>query len=321
MKRRNFIKAIVASAAAWPLPVRSQLSLGMVTIVVPFSPGTGVDILARAIGEELQKRLGQPVVVDNKPGASGDIGSQAVARAAPDGHALLMTADPPFTANISLMKSVSYDPVSSFAPVIEVATGSLALAVHLSVPVTSAQSFVEYAKARPGQINYGSPGIGTPHHLTMEFFKFTTRIDLMHVPFRDAAGAISNLLGGHISAMFIPTPLALPLPHDKVRLLAVTGMERLAAAPNLPTLAEQGLAGFESVIRLGILAPAGTPREVVTRYNTLINEILGLPQTVERMGSLGLKNVGGTPEQFGEANAKAIVKWRTVLQEAGITAE
>jgi tripartite-type tricarboxylate transporter receptor subunit TctC len=321
MKRRDFIKVIAGSAAAWSFPARAQQSGGVITIIVPFSPGTGPDILARVIGAELQTRWGQTVIVDNKPGASGNIGSQFVARAAPDGHTLFMTPDPPFTANINLMKDVPYDPVKSFTPIIEVAVGTLALAVHSSIPVTSAQAFIEYAKARPGQINYGSSGVGTPHHLTMEFFKLTTHVNLKHIPFKDSAGAISNLLGGHISAMFIPTPLALPLPQDKIRLLAVTSTERVPAAPNLPTLVEQGLPGFEAVIRFGILAPVGTPREIVTRYNTVINEILRSPQFEEKIANLGLTTVGGTPEHFGEANAKSLVKWQKVLKEARITAE
>jgi tripartite-type tricarboxylate transporter receptor subunit TctC len=321
MKRRDFIKVIAGSATAWSLPVRAQQSGRMITIIVPFSPSTGPDILARVIGAELQTRLGQSVVVDNKSGASGNIGTQVVARAAPDGHTLLMTPDPPFTANISLMKNVPYDPLKSFTPIIEVAVGALALVVHSSIPVTSTQEFIEYAKARPGQINYGSTGVGAPHHLTMELFKLTTKVNLMHIPFKDSAGAVSNLLGGHISAMFIPTPIALSLPQDKIRLLAVTSTERVPAAPDLPTLAEQGLTGFEAVIRFGILAPVQTPREIVTRYNTVINEILLLPQFEEKIENLGLTSVGGTPEQFGEANAKTLVKWQRVLKEAGITAE
>ena len=155
-----------------------------VTIVVPFSPGTGPDIIARIIAEKLQPKLGQPVIVDNKTGASGSIGSQAVMRAAPDGHTLVMAADPPFTANVSLMKAVIYDPVKGFTPIIEAAVGTLALVVHPSLPASSIKELIAYAKSRPGEVNYASPGVGTPHHLAMEFFKLTAKADLMHVPFR-----------------------------------------------------------------------------------------------------------------------------------------
>src|SRR4051794_720168 len=184
----------VAAALALPFPALAQAPGRTITIVVPFTPGTGPDILARSIGDEIQRRWNQPVVVENKPGASGNIGTQAVARAAPDGHTLLMTSNP-FTANISLMKDVAYDPVKSFVPIIAPGYGVLALAVHPSLPVTSAKEFIDFAKAHPNEIDYGSPGIGTPHHLAMELFKLSTKIDARHIPYRGSAGAGTHLLG------------------------------------------------------------------------------------------------------------------------------
>jgi tripartite-type tricarboxylate transporter receptor subunit TctC len=292
-----------------------------ITIVVPFTPGSGPDILARVVGEELQNRWNQPVVIDNKPGASGNIGAQQVARAAPDGNTVLMTTNP-FTANISLLKNVPYDPVKSFTPVIEVGVGALALALHPSVPAATTREFIDYAKARPGEVNYGSPGVGTPHHLAMELFKLTAKVDLRHIPYRGSAGATNDLLGGHVAAGFQAIHVILPMAQvNQVRLLGVASKDRLKVAPDLPTLQEQGLADFEVDLWYGILAPAGTPAEVVTRYNTAIDEILRTPEVVEKLGKQGLTVVGGSPERFAEFIAKDIAKWQKVVKEAGISAE
>jgi tripartite-type tricarboxylate transporter receptor subunit TctC len=315
------LMALAAFAATGSSAAAQKLTGRAITIIVPFTPGTGPDIVARAIGEELQQRWGQPVVIDNKPGASGNIGTHAAARAAPDGHMLLLTAGP-FTQNLSLFKNIPYDPVKSFAPVIKVAVGSIALAVHPSVPATSTQEFVDYVKARPGRINYGSPGVGTPHHLTMELFKVTAQANLMHIPYKDFGGAIASLVGGHISAMFIPLHSALPPAQDRrIRLLGIASRERVHAAPELPTLAEQGLPGFEAEVWFGMLAPAGTPPEIVAKYNTSINEILRTPQVVERLARQGVVTAGGSPERFGEFIANDIIKWQKVVKEAGIAAE
>lgn len=291
-----------------------------ITIVVPVSPGFGPDILARTIGEELQRRWGQAVVIENKPGASTNIGTQFVARAAPDGHTLLMTATP-FTANISLFKSLPYDPAKSFTPIVKVATGALALAVHPSVPAHSTKEFIGYLRTRPGQLNYSSPGVGVPHHLAMELFKLTAKVDMKHVPYRGAAGATQDLLGGHVSASFLGLHSSLPLMRgNQVRLLAVASRERAPVAPELPTLFEEGLP-VEVELWFGIIAPAGTPSAIVQRYNTEINEILRLPQVVEKLTKQGLTVVGGTPERLSEFIARDIVKWQKLIAETGISAE
>jgi tripartite-type tricarboxylate transporter receptor subunit TctC len=292
-----------------------------ITMIVPYTPGSGPDILARVIGEELQNRWSQPVVIDNKPGASGNIGALQVARAAPDGNTVLMTTNP-FTANISLLKNVPYDPVASFTPIIEVGVGALALALHPSVPAATTRAFIDYVKARPGEVNYGSPGIGTPHHLAMELFKLTAKVDMRHIPYRGSAGATNDLLGGHVSAAFQAIHVIMPMAQvGQVRLLGVASKERLKVAPDLPTLQEQGLKDFEVDLWYGILAPAGTPADIVSRYNATINEILRTPEVIEKLGKQGLAPIGGTPQAFAEFIVRDIAKWQNVVREAGIAAE
>jgi tripartite-type tricarboxylate transporter receptor subunit TctC len=320
--RRWILRGALALAMLVPPFIAAAQTAGRtITIVVPFTPGTGPDILARTIGEEIQRRWNQPVVVDNKPGASGNIGTQIVARAAPDGHTLLMTSNP-FTANISLLKDVPYDPVKSFTPIVMPGYGVLALAVHPSLPVTTTKEFIGYAKARPGEIDYGSPGIGTPHHLAMELFKLTAKIDLRHIPYRGSAGAVTDLLGGHVKAGFMAVHLALPLVQgNQIRLLGVAGITRANVAPDLPTLDAQGISGFDVNLWYGLLAPAGTPRETIMRYNTVVNEILRQPEIVEALAKQGLTVAGGDPEEFRRFILADGAKWRQVVKEAGITAQ
>ena len=317
LEELTIIMAIIAVSLSGAI---AQVPGRAITIVVPYSPGTGPDILARIVGEEIQQRWSQSVVIENKPGASGNVGTQSVARAAPDGHTLLMVSNP-FTANISLFKNVPYDPVKSFAPIIEVATGSLALAVHPSVPARSIKEFIEYVKARPGELNYSSPGVGVPHHLAMELLKSVARIDMKHVPYRGSAGATQDLIGGHVSAAFQAVHVAVPLmQNNQLRLLAVASKERTSIAPELPTLLEQGLP-IEVDLWYGLLAPAGTPTTIVARYNKDINAIIRNPQIGEKLAKQGLTVLGGTPERLAEFIAQDIFKWQRVVKEAGIIAE
>ena len=321
--RRSASRTIAAAAltALAGGPAAAQEPGRPITIIVPFSPGTGPDILGRAIAEKLQPRLGQPVIVDNKSGASGTIGVQLAMRAEPDGHTLVMTADPPFTANVTLLKAVPYDPIKDFTPITEPAVGTLAFVVEKSLPVGSMQDFIPYAKARPGEINYGSPGVGTAHHLAMEFLKLTAQIDLMHVPFRDTAGAIANLAGGHISAMFLPIHVSLPLAPDRIRILAVGGKSRVAQAPDAPTLMELGFTELDADIRFGVFAPAGLPPAIVGRYNALIDEILREPEMTERLAKQGLTVVAGPSGRFAENTASDLLKWQKVIRSAKISPE
>jgi tripartite-type tricarboxylate transporter receptor subunit TctC len=303
-------------------PATAQQPGRVITIIVPQTPGTGPDILARLIGPELQKQLGQSVVVDNRTGASGNIGTQAAARAEPDGNTLMIATSPTFVSNTYLFKNLPYDPRTNFIPIVEIAHASIALVVHPSLPVASAPEFVEYVRKRPGQINYGSPGTGTPHHLAMELFKFKTQTNLMHIPYKGTAGAVTDLLGGHVSAMFLPTHVALPLAKEgKIRILAIASGKRVSVAPNVPTLAELGISGVEVDFWFGLVAPAGTSPQIVARFNATVNEILRSPHIIEQLGQQGLATAGGPPERLRTSIENEFKKWPRVFQEAGIKAE
>lgn len=307
--------AMPGSAAAQGLSGRA------VTIVVPYSPGTGPDVMARNIGEELQKRWNQAIVIDNKAGATGNIGTQIVARAAPDGHTLLMTSNP-FTANVSLFNNLPYDPIKSFAPIIGLGVGALALCVHPSVPANNVKEFIAYARLHQGELNYGSPGIGGPHHLAMELLKQVTHIDIRHVPYRGSAGATQDIVGGHVTGGFLSLSIAAPLARsNSLRILGIASKERVPTAPELPTLAEQGVVGADAELWFGLLAPAGTPHEIIAHYNDAINEIVREPHVIELAAKQGIEIRGGTPEQLAEFLARDITIWRKVVHEAGIKAE
>jgi tripartite-type tricarboxylate transporter receptor subunit TctC len=308
--------------ASMLVPAGAQrLSNRPITIVVPYSPGTGPDLMARIVGQELQKRWSQAVVIDNRPGATGNIGTQMVARPMPDGHTLLMTSNP-FTTNISLFRNVPYDPIKSFVPIINVGAGALALCVDPSVPATNVKEFIAYAKLHRGELNYGSPGVGGPHHLAMELFKQIAQIDIKHVPYRGSAGATQDIVGGHVAGGFLSLSIAAPLARShSLRILGIASKERVRTAPELPTLAEQGIAGFDAELWLGLLAPAGTPHEIIERYSAVINEIVREPSVIELAANQGVVTRGGTPEQLAEFLVRDIATWRQVVKDAGIEAE
>jgi tripartite-type tricarboxylate transporter receptor subunit TctC len=290
-------------------------------LFVPFTAGTGPDLLARILGEELRQRWNQAVIVENKPGASGNIGTLAAARAEPDGNTLLVTVNT-FVMNASLYKSIPYDPETGFVPIAEIATGVLALVVHPSLGVATFGEFVAAARARPGAINYASPGRGTPQHLAMELLKLSAMIDLTHIPYAGSAGAVKDLAGGHVAAMFLPVHTALPLAASgDIRILAVGSEKRAHQAPDVPTLAELGVAGFDVDLWYAVLAPSGTPKETVGRYNAAFNEILAEPNVRTLLDRQGLVAQGGPPERLAGLIAKDRARWARVVKEAGISAE
>jgi tripartite-type tricarboxylate transporter receptor subunit TctC len=315
----NCVLRVTALAlAVLPQPAAAQVPGRTITIIVPYTPGTGIDILARAIGADIQQRWGQAVVVDNKPGASGNIGTGLAARAEPDGNTILMIAKT-FVTNVSIFKSIPYDPVKSFTPIIKLATGSIVLGVHPSLPVKSAKEFITYVKARPGEVNYGSPGFATPHHLAMEMFKQATGTNLTHIPYKGTSGSMSDLLGNHVSSMFIPTHVALPfMRKQQIRVLGVASPERVKAVPDVPTLHEQGVIGFDVDLWFGLLAPAGTPAGVIAKYNGVINEIIRSEKMVKTLAKQGLDVAGGPPDVLRDLIVKDRDKWAKAIAAAGI---
>jgi tripartite-type tricarboxylate transporter receptor subunit TctC len=261
------------------------------------------------------------VIVENKAGASGNIGTDAAARAAPDGQSLLVTVNT-FVMNASLYRALPYDPEKSFAPIAEIATGALALVVHPSLNVTTLAELVARARRTPGEINYASPGRGTPQHLAMELFKLTAQVKLTHIPYPGSAGAVKDLAGGHVSAMFLPIHTALPLAEGgQIRILAVGSKSRAPQAPKVPTLAEEGVADFDVDLWYGVLAPAGTPKAIIDRYNAEFNRILNQPNVKALLDKQGLIARGGAPDQLAALIARDRQRWAKVVKDAEITSE
>ena len=290
-----------------------------IKIIVPFTPGTGIDILARTLGQKLGDDWKTTVVIENRPGASGNIGTEAVARAAADGYTLLMTANT-IVLNRSLFKTIPYDPITDFAPVAPLAIGRLALVTHPSLGVKSLEAFVALAKKQPGKLNYGSPGNGTPHHLAMELFKSKTGIDVVHVPYKGSAGAVADLVGGQINVMFLPVHVALPfVDSGKLDMLAAGGESRASATPNVPSLAEAaGIRDIDTDIWYALYAPAGTPNEIVAKLNAEMNAALKSADIADTLAKQGLQPTGGSPEELGRLTRADLERWSVVVRNAKI---
>ena len=311
--------AALAFAAGSARTAHGQALEGPITILVPFTPGTGVDILARLIAPFLQARFAQPFIVENRPGASGNIGTQAAARAAPDSRTLLLQANT-FVMNPSLFKQVPYDPVGSFTPIIRLTRGDLVLAVHPGVPATDARSFA--ALARNDSLAYASPGNGTPQHLGMELFRLVAGIPLNHVPYRGSAPAIQDLIAGRVAAMVLPVHTAIPLATaGHIRLLSVGSPQRSAAVPDVPTMAEAGFPGAEVDLWYGVLGPAGLPDTAREALRAALDEWLRLPATKEQLQAQGMNTVGGGSGEFASVIASDRDRWASIIRRAGLSSE
>ena len=310
------VSAVVATQGA---VAQDAFPTRPIRIIVPFTPGTGIDILARTLGQKMGDDLKTPVVVENRPGASGNIGTEAVAKSPPDGYTLLMTANT-IVLNRSLFKSIPYDPIKDFAPVAPLAIGRLALVTHPSVAAKTVNEFIALAKREPGKLNYGSPGNGTPHHLAMELFKSKTGIDVVHVPYKGSAGAVSDLVGGQINVMFLPVHVALPFVEGgKLNMLAAGGAQRASATPNVPSLAEAaGVRDIDTDIWYALYAPAGTPNEIVTRLNREMNALLKSPDVAGTLAKQGLQPTGGTEDDLGRLTRDDLERWSVVVRDAKI---
>lgn len=314
-------RAVLAAPLAFALPARAQAPEGPVTLVVPYTPGTGPDTLARLLSPLLTARLGQPVLVENRAGASGNIGTAAVARAAPDGRTLMVQPNT-FVMNPSLFRQVPYDPIRAFAPVALIARGDLALVVHPDVPARTAAAFADLARSRPGGLDYASPGNGTPQHLAMALFALTARVQFNHIPYRGSAPAVTDLIGGRVAAMFLPVHTALPLAQaGRIHMLAIGSDARTDAAPDVPTLIEAGFAGVQADLWYGLLGPAGLAEPLVRRLNADINTWLADPATIQLLRAQGMTPAPATPQAFAELVARDLARWAAVIRDSGITPE
>jgi tripartite-type tricarboxylate transporter receptor subunit TctC len=289
-----------------------------IRMVVPFPPGGPADILSRAIGQKLTESWNQQVVIDNRAGAGGNVGSEIVAKAAPDGYTLLMGFVGTHAISASLYSNMPYDNVKDFAPVSLVGTATIILVVHPSVPARSVKELIALAKPRPGQLTFGSPGNGTPQHLAGELFNTMAVVKMVHVPYKGAVQALTDLLGGRLSLIFSSAPPALPhVKTGKLRALAVTSAKRSSVVPDLPTIAESGLPGYEVINWYGILTPAGTQHEIVARLNAEIVKILNLSDLKERLSPQGLELFSSTPAQFAAYIKNETEKWAKVVKYSG----
>lgn len=322
--RRNLLGGVAAlacafAAGAWSLPAQAETYPARpIRLVVPYPAGGGTDTVGRLIGQELSKAWGQPVVVDNKPGASGMLGNDAVAKAAPDGYTVLLG----ITAMIqspSLYKRVPYDVVRDFAPVSLVARSSDLFVVPNSVPANNMKEFIALVKARGGKFSYGSYGNGTSSHLHGELLKMQTGIDLVHIPYKGAAPLVNDVLGGQVDSAFVDVTSANSyLSSGRFKVLGITGTQRHPAIPNVPTFAEAGLGGFEPNGWFAFFVPAKTPPEIVNKLSTEIQRIVRMPEVSQKLASLGLQPVGSTAKELGAVVSADTPKWARIAQQAHI---
>ena len=290
--------------------------------VVPFPAGGPLDIVARAIGQELNKSWGQPVVIDNRPGAGGNIGADLVAKAPADGYTILMGAVSTHAINVTLYNTLPYDPIRDFAPVTLITSVPNVLVVHPSVPANNVKELIALAKSRPGQLNFASGSTGSAGHLAGELFNSMAGVRMTHIPYKGATPAVVDLMAGHVSLMFDNMSSALPnIKATRVRALAVTTLKRSPLLPQLPTISDAGLRGFDIATWFGIFAPAGTPPDIVARLNGEIVRILHTPEMKERLALLGAEPIGNKPDEFAAFVKAEIPKYVKVIQASGARAD
>ncbi|MDE3232276.1 MAG: tripartite tricarboxylate transporter substrate binding protein [Pseudomonadota bacterium] len=332
MKRRTFASQLIFSLLAGALAATTTFAQGTppaaltqtqapIKLIVPFTPGTGIDLIARTVGPRLAQRLGRPVVVENKVGASGNIGTESVVRAAPDGQTLLVSVNT-LVMNRSLYAGLSFDPVKDLAPVILTSWGQLLLVTHPKSNFKTAAELVAAAKANPGRINYASPGVGTPHHLSMELFKNTAQVFLTHIPYRGTAPAVSDLLGGQVDAMFLPIHVALPqIKAGKLVALGIGSDQRHPLLPNVPTLTEAKTGKVNVDMWYGIFAPKNTPNDIVQALNKEIKTILASEEIQKAFQPQGMDPANSTPEEFGKLVEKDATRWADLIKAQNIKGE
>ena len=292
-----------------------------IRVIDAYPPGGSTDVVARIIGAKFQENPGQLWIIDNRPGAQGIIGTEFVARAPADGYTLLMYTGS-HAIHPSIYRNMPYDLLKAFAPITQTTSTTNVLVVHPSLPVRTVKELLAIARAKPGALNYSSAGIGSTTHMAMELLKTMTGVDITHIPYKGSAPAVMDCVAGHVTMMFGPMPVVSPhAKSGRLRVIAVSTQSRSSAMPDVPTVAQAGVAGYESTNAVGILAPAGTPREIVGRLNTEIVRILNLPDVKERLSALGAEPVGSTPAQFASFIQADMAKWAKVVREAKIPAQ
>jgi tripartite-type tricarboxylate transporter receptor subunit TctC len=292
-----------------------------VRIVVPFTPGTGMDILARTLAPHLQAAWGQGIVVDNRPGASGNLGAGAVAKSPPDGLTLLMGVNT-LVINPALYANMTYDPLKDLAPIGLCATGSFLLVASAASKIRSVDELVKAARAKPGALDYASPGIATPHHMAMELFKLRAKVSITHIPFSGTAGAVNAVLSGDVPLMFLPVHVAMAqVKGGRLVVLAAAGDRRSSLAPDVPTLAELGYRDVEADLWYGMLAPAAMPREILARVHADMTKALALGDVKAALAAQGMEVAPGSPEEMAALMRRDAARWAAVVKQAGIKAE
>jgi len=315
------IFAVVLCLCVWSAGMAQEYPTKPIRLIAPFAPGGPTDLFARLMGAKLGERLGQPVVVENRPGAGGSVGAEVAAKAAPDGYTIVLVSSS-FAVNATLYPKLPFDPLKDFAPVTLLASAPYLLAVHAGIKASSVRELIALAKAHPGKLNYGSGGSGSGPHIVAELFKSAAGLDIVHIPYKGTGPLTTALVAGDVQLAF-GNMFAL-MPHVKsarVRPMAVTGAARSPALSEVPTVAESGLPGFEATGVHGLLAPAGTPRRIIDKLNGECVAILRSPEVRAQLASEGAEAIGNTPEQYAAHLANEVQKWGKLIRERGIRAE
>lgn len=321
LSRRRTLAAL-AAAGLPPLQAQPAFPQRAITLVVPFGAGGIADLMARAVAEQMARQLGQPVVVDNRPGAGTAIGAEATAKSAPDGYTVMIGTVSSHAINPALNSKLAYDPIRDFTPVSLVASIPFALLAHPALPVKTVQELIAHARANPGKLNYSSAGAGTSNHLAGELLKSLAGVDLVHVPYKGSAPALSDLLAGQVQLMFDLVLTATPhVKSGAARAIATTGMRRSSVLPEVPTVAESGVAGYEVSAWFGIFGPAGLPGPVLSRLNTETVKAMQAPDLRERLARQGTEPLSSTPEQFAAHVRDEVAKWAKVVKSSGMKVE
>jgi len=306
----------LAVAAAQDYPERA------ITLIVPYAAGGGNDVMARIVAEKMSKALGQQIVIENRGGAGGSIATRMIAKAAPDGYTLGLGGTGTLAIGPTLYSNVGYDPRKDFAPIGLIATSALVVLVHPSVPARNLKELIALAKQQPGKMNFASAGVGSGMHLGTELFELLADVKLTHIPYKGTGPALTDLLGGHVSLYFSSLPPAIALVQEgKVRALAVTGPRRSPIFPDLPTVAESGLPGYEAVLHYGIVAPAGTPRPIIDKLNAALRQALAAPDVTARIAADGAEPLPSTPEQYAADIDREERKWAAIVKRSGAKVE